>query len=111
MEQTVHTDTMVKSFKQSPKTQSNEGSFEFSFGSDEPPPPSPPPKVNRKGGPGAPTSSTPFKPSIKIRRDLKDEYKKIKNRDLDMFRLHYAINQALYHTDFTPYLNNFRNYN
>jgi hypothetical protein len=41
---------------------------------------------------------------IKIRKDLKDEYKRIKARDYDIFRLHYSINQALYGTDFTPYL-------
>jgi hypothetical protein len=31
-----------------------------------------------------------------VRRDLKDDYKKIQKEKLDLFRLHFAINQALY---------------
>jgi hypothetical protein len=66
--------------------------------------------VQQKTSPPLPPFVQPqVTPSIKIRKDLKDEYKKIKERDLDIFRLHYAINQALYHSDFSPYLGNFRN--
>jgi hypothetical protein len=43
---------------------------------------------------------------VKIRKDLKNKYNHILKHNYDIFRLHFALNQALYNSDFTPYLGN-----